>query len=165
MLTKLRSDQPSISFLNRSHLTSRTSSEMKRLFVPRQAWTKSCRTKESAPVNLAVMDLRLLVHQMQTDAFAWRILKFISSADSVDLTFLQYRPYPTSITAKGTQDSAAGVCCDPTNISSECDEHILNGPRHGKQACSEYCTRSALRTFFLRCRSAWYTRLKHFRLK
>ena len=51
----------------------------------RQAWVKSGRTKESVPANLAVMDLRVLVAQMQTDVFAWRTLTFVASADAVAL--------------------------------------------------------------------------------
>ena len=46
---------------------------------------KSGRSKESVPANLTVMDLRVLVHQMQTPVFAWRALTFVGSADSVAL--------------------------------------------------------------------------------
>ncbi|KAL1525129.1 hypothetical protein AB1Y20_020001 [Prymnesium parvum] len=50
-----------------------------------EAWVESGRSKETVPANLSVIDLRVLVAQMQTDAFSWRTLTFVGSADSVAL--------------------------------------------------------------------------------
>jgi hypothetical protein len=49
------------------------------------AWVASGRTKESVPEHLTVLDLRVLVHQMQTDTFAWSTLEFVGSPRSVQL--------------------------------------------------------------------------------
>ena len=50
-----------------------------------QAWVLSGRPKEAVPENLSVMDLRVLVHQMQTDAFAWSTVQFVGSPGAVAL--------------------------------------------------------------------------------
>lgn len=49
------------------------------------AWITSGRSRESVPPNLAVIDLRVLVSQMQTDAFAWSTVAFVGSPRSVEL--------------------------------------------------------------------------------
>ena len=48
-------------------------------------WEAAGKPKESIPSQITVMDLRVLVHQMQTDVFDWSIVHFIASQSSVDL--------------------------------------------------------------------------------
>eukprot|EP00908_Phaeocystis_cordata_P018673 Transcript_30136.p1 GENE.Transcript_30136~~Transcript_30136.p1 ORF type:complete len:262 (-),score=85.87 Transcript_30136:89-796(-) len=50
-----------------------------------EAWVASGRPREQAPQQVAVMDLRLLVAQMQTDAFAWSTVKVLCSREAVEL--------------------------------------------------------------------------------
>lgn len=50
-----------------------------------QAWVVSGRPRETVPEHLSIMDLRVLVHQMQTDAFAWSTIHFVGSPKSVAL--------------------------------------------------------------------------------
>uniref|UniRef100_A0A7S0NWM0 Uncharacterized protein n=1 Tax=Calcidiscus leptoporus TaxID=127549 RepID=A0A7S0NWM0_9EUKA len=49
------------------------------------AWEASGRSKESLPANLAVIELKVFVAQMQTDAFAWSSVAFVGSPRSVAL--------------------------------------------------------------------------------
>ena len=48
-------------------------------------WQKGGRPKETVPEQLAVVELRVLVAQMQTDAFAWSTLEFVVSQRAIAL--------------------------------------------------------------------------------
>jgi hypothetical protein len=50
------------------------------------AWVASGRRREDVPTNLAVMELRVLVAQMQTDAFAWSTVQVVGSPRAAALT-------------------------------------------------------------------------------
>lgn len=50
-----------------------------------RAWIAAGHSREDVPENLTVMDLRVLVAQMQTDAFAWEIVEFVGSEDAAAL--------------------------------------------------------------------------------
>ena len=50
------------------------------------AWELSGRLREDVPEQLTVMDLRLLVHQMETsDAFPWAVVQFLCSPAAAEL--------------------------------------------------------------------------------
>jgi len=49
------------------------------------AWEKSGRKKEEMPDEIAMMDLRILVAQMETDTNPWRIVQFVSSPQAYEL--------------------------------------------------------------------------------
>ena len=49
------------------------------------AWVASGRSRETVPAQLAVIELRVLVAQMQTDAFAWSTVVFVGSPRAADL--------------------------------------------------------------------------------
>ena len=49
-------------------------------------WVRAKRDPDALPENLAVMDLRVLVKQMeQTDVFDWRIFTFVSSEEAYNV--------------------------------------------------------------------------------
>ena len=48
-------------------------------------WEKSGRDKEDLPKDVTVLDLRMLVSQMQTDANPWSIFHLVASPDSIEL--------------------------------------------------------------------------------
>lgn len=48
-------------------------------------WEKSGRDKEDLPKDITVLELRLLVQQMQTDANPWSIFHFIASPSAIQL--------------------------------------------------------------------------------
>ena len=50
-----------------------------------RAWEASGRKREDVPEALSVIDLKVLVHQMQTDTFAWSTLEFVGSVEAVQL--------------------------------------------------------------------------------
>lgn len=50
-----------------------------------EAWVASGRSRESVPQNLAVIELRVLVAQMQTDSFAWSTVEFVGSPKAAAL--------------------------------------------------------------------------------
>jgi len=48
-------------------------------------WKSAGGNEEDIPENLAVMDLRMLVKEMQTDASPWQLIHFVVSPESVKL--------------------------------------------------------------------------------
>lgn len=63
--------------------------EVMPMFLSRKAlqetWVVSGRKLSELPAQQAVMDLRVLVEQMQTDKFAWNTLHFLTARNSVKL--------------------------------------------------------------------------------
>ena len=68
-------------------------------------WQRSGRPTDAAPDNLAVMDLRVLVKQMETtDVFEWSIFQFVSSPQAYALAqelMAARRPDFSAATANG----------------------------------------------------------------
>ena len=50
-----------------------------------KTWAAAGRSIASIPDSVTVVDLRVLVHQMQTDTFNWDIVSFVASQRAVDL--------------------------------------------------------------------------------
>ena len=78
------------------------------MFLSRKAlaetWVVSGRKLGDLPPQQAVMDLRVLVAQMQTNAFAWEDLHFIAERKSVNLV---REAKAAAAHARGGSDGAA----------------------------------------------------------
>lgn len=83
------------------------------IFMSRKAlaesWVVSGRKLAELPANIAVLDLGVVVHQMQTDVFAWSTIQFVCERKAVQLV---NESKQASITARSKAADASGAGSD-----------------------------------------------------
>ena len=74
-----------------------------------ESWVVSGRKLAELPANIAVLDLGVVVHQMQTDVFAWSTIQFVCERKAVQLV---NESKQASITARSKAADASGAGSD-----------------------------------------------------